>query len=118
MWTTDIENYPGFPDPLGGQELMQRMRDHATGFGARVVTENVTSVDLSERPFRLQTSGGGVIEAAAVIVATGARANWLGLHNEERPARTGGGVSACAVCAGALPRSRDKRLAVVGGGAS
>ena len=118
MWTTDIENYPGFPDALGGQELMQRMRDQSTGFGARVVTENITSVDLSGRPFRLETSGGDVVHAAAVIIATGARANWLGLHNEERLARTGGGVSACAVCDGALPFFRNKRLAVVGGGDS
>ncbi|HEX6587662.1 MAG TPA: thioredoxin-disulfide reductase [Longimicrobiales bacterium] len=118
MWTTDIENYPGFPEPLGGQELMQRMRDQTTGFGTRVVTENITSVDLSSHPFRLETSGGDTVLAAAVIVATGARANWLGLHNEERLARTGGGVSACAVCDGALPFFRNKRLAVVGGGDS
>ncbi len=118
MWTTDIENYPGFPEPLGGQELMQRMRDQATGFGARVHTENIASVDFSVRPFQLDTSNGDTIEAAAVIVATGARANWLGLHNEERLARTGGGVSACAVCDGALPFFRNKRLAVVGGGDS
>ena len=118
MWTTDIENYSGFPDGIGGQELMQRMRDQSTGFGARVVTENITRVDFSERPFRLETSGGDAIEAAAVIIATGARANWLGLHNEERLARTGGGVSACAVCDGALPFFRNKRLAVVGGGDS
>ena len=118
MWTTDIENYPGFPEPLGGQELMQRMRDHAMGFGTRVVTETITDVDFGGRPFRLETSGGDVVLAAAVIIATGARANWLGLHNEERLARTGGGVSACAVCDGALPFFRNKRLAVVGGGDS
>ena len=118
MWTTDIENYPGFPQALGGQELMDRMRAQATGFGARVVTETVTAVDFSVRPFRLETSGGDTIDAAAVIIATGARANWLGLHNEERLARTGGGVSACAVCDGALPFFRNKRLAVVGGGDS
>jgi thioredoxin reductase (NADPH) len=118
MWTTDIENYPGFPEPLGGQELMQRMRDQATSFGARVQTENVVSVELGSRPFRLETSTGDTVEAMALIVATGARANWLGLHNEERLARTGGGVSACAVCDGALPFFRNKRLAVVGGGDS
>ena len=118
MWTTDIENYPGFPEPLGGQELMQRMRDQATHFGTRVLTENVTGIDLSVRPFRLESSAGDTVEAAAVIVATGARANWLGLHNEERLARTGGGVSACAVCDGALPFFRNKVLAVVGGGDS
>lgn len=118
MWTTDIENYPGFPDGLGGQDLMQRMRDQATNFGTRVITENIASVDFSGRPFRLETSGGATVEAKSVIVATGARANWLGLHNEERLARSGGGVSACAVCDGALPFFRNKRLAVVGGGDS
>jgi len=118
MWTTDIENYPGFPEGLGGQDLMQRMRDQATRFGARVVTENIESVDFSRRPFELVKSDGVRLEAMAVIVATGARANWLGLHNEERLARTGGGVSACAVCDGALPFFRNKRLAVVGGGDS
>ncbi|HUF11953.1 MAG TPA: thioredoxin-disulfide reductase [Longimicrobiales bacterium] len=118
MWTTDIENYPGFPEGLGGQELMQRMRDQALHFGTRVVTENIDTADLSVYPFRLVASAGAVVEAAAVIVATGARANWLGLHNEERLARTGGGVSACAVCDGALPFFRNKRLAVVGGGDS
>ena len=118
MWTTDIENYPGFAEPIGGQELMQRMRDQATHFGARVQTESVTAVDFSRRPFKLETSYGDTVEAAAVIIATGARANWLGLHNEERLARTGGGVSACAVCDGALPFFRNKVLAVVGGGDS
>ena len=73
MWTTDIENYPGFPEGLGGQELMQRMRDQATRFGARVVTENIESVDFSRRPFELVKSDGVRLEAMAVIVATGAR---------------------------------------------
>lgn len=118
MWTTDIENYPGFPEGLGGQELMQRMRDQALRFGTRVVTENIDTVDLSVYPFRLVASAGAGVESASLIVATGARANWLGLHNEERLARTGGGVSACAVCDGALPFFRNKRLAVVGGGDS
>ncbi|MFL5582907.1 MAG: NAD(P)/FAD-dependent oxidoreductase, partial [Gemmatimonadaceae bacterium] len=118
MWTTDIENFPGFPEPVGGQELMQRMREQATKFGTRVVAEAVASANLSGHPFVLTTSGGATVRAMAVIVATGARANWLGLHNEERLARTGGGVSACAVCDGALPFFRNKRLAVVGGGDS
>lgn len=118
MWTTDIENFPGFPEPIGGQELMERMRKQAEHFGARIVTESVTSVDFSRKSHRLVTSGGEEIDAIAVIVATGARANWLGLHNEERLARTGGGVSACAVCDGALPFFRNKRLVVAGGGDS
>ncbi len=118
MWTTDIENYPGFPEGVGGQELMAQMRDQAQRFGTRVFTVDVTAVDFSTRPFVLETSEGSRIRARAVVVATGARANWLGLENEERLARTGGGVSACAVCDGALPFFRNKRLAVVGGGDS
>lgn len=118
MWTTDIENFPGFPEPVGGQELMDRMRAQATNFGTRVVSEAIVDVDFTGHPHRLTTSEGGEVQALSVIVATGARANWLGLHNEERLARTGGGVSACAVCDGALPFFRGKRLAVVGGGDS
>jgi thioredoxin reductase (NADPH) len=118
MWTTDIENYPGFPEGIGGQELMDRMKAQAVHFGTRVVTENIEAVDLSRSPFRLSPSFSAPIEAHSVIVATGARANWLGLHNEERLARTGGGVSACAVCDGALPAFRNQVLGVVGGGDS
>jgi thioredoxin reductase (NADPH) len=118
MWTTDIENYPGFPEGVGGQELMDRMKEQAVRFGTRVVMENIASVDFSRRPFVLRPSWSDPIEARAVIVATGARANWIGLPNEERLAQSGGGVSACAVCDGALPFFRDKVLAVVGGGDS
>ena len=118
MYTTDIENFPGFPDPVGGQELMERMKEQALRFGTRVVGENIASVDFSRRPFRLKPSWSDEITAQAVIVATGARANWIGLDNEERLAQSGGGVSACAVCDGALPFFRDKVLAVVGGGDS
>lgn len=118
MWTTDIENYPGFPEGIGGQELMDRLKDQATRFGTRVIGENIASVDFSRRPFRLKPSWSDEVVAQTVIVATGARANWLGLPNEERLAQTGGGVSACAVCDGALPFFRDKVLAVVGGGDS
>jgi thioredoxin reductase (NADPH) len=76
------------------------------------------SVDLSARPFKVEDETGDIIETDSVIIATGATANWLGLENEQRLARTGGGVSACAVCDGALPVFRDKELAVVGGGDS
>lgn len=116
MYTTDIENYPGFPDAVSGPELMERMKAQAIRFGTRVVAENIVKTDFSSHPHKLTTSAGNVVEAHAVVVASGARANWLGLHNEERLARTGGGVSACAVCDGALPFFRNKRLVVVGGG--
>jgi thioredoxin reductase (NADPH) len=118
MFTTDIENYPGFPEGIGGQELMEKMKEQAVKFGTEVVSENIASVDFSSHPFKLKPSWSEEIEALSVIVATGARANWMGLHNEERLAQTGGGVSACAVCDGALPFFRNKRLAVVGGGDS
>ena len=118
MFTTDIENFPGFPDGIGGQELMAHMKNQAVRFGTRVVSEAIAKVDFSGRPLRLTTSSGAAVEAITVILATGARANWLGLHNEERLARNGGGVSACAVCDGALPGFRNQRLAVVGGGDS
>jgi thioredoxin reductase (NADPH) len=116
MWTTDIENFPGFPEAVGGQELMDRMREQATRFGTRVASENIVAVDFSRYPLRLKPSDGDEFEAMTIIVATGARANWLGLPNELRLARHGGGVSACAICDGALPFFRSKRLCVVGGG--
>jgi thioredoxin reductase (NADPH) len=118
MYTTDIENYPGFPEGIGGQELMAHMKKQAVRFGTRVVTQNIARVDFSGRPLNLFTEAGTMIEAITVILATGARANWLGLLNEERLARNGGGVSACAVCDGALPCYRNRRVVVVGGGDS
>jgi thioredoxin reductase (NADPH) len=118
MFTTDIENFPGFPEALGGTDLMERVKAQAVRFGTRVVSENIEAVDFSQRPFTLTTSGGARLTAEAVIVATGARANWLGLSSEERLARAGGGVSSCAVCDGALPAFRNQRLVVVGGGDS
>ena len=118
MFTTDIENFPGFPEGVSGQELMERMKEQAVRFGTRVVGENIVSVDFSRRPLLLKPGWSDEIEADAVIVATGARANWLGLPNETRLAQNGGGVSACAVCDGALPFFRDRVLAVVGGGDS
>jgi thioredoxin reductase (NADPH) len=139
--TTEVENYPGFPagnlgtylddaidkklrqymNPhaghgVSGPELMELMRQQAKNFGTRIKTDDVVDVNLSEHPFRLKTLGGETIEALAVIVATGARANYLGLDSEERFKNQG--VSACAVCDGALPRFRKKPLVVVGGGDS
>ena len=118
MFTTDVENYPGFPDGITGPEMMDRFRAQAVRFGVRVVGEAIREVDFSTAPFILTPGWSDPIRARSVIVATGARANWLGLENEQRLAQTGGGVSACAVCDGALPFFRDKELAVVGGGDS
>ena len=118
MYTTDIENFPGFPESIGGQDIMARMRDQAARFGTRIVTENIASVDLSTRPFVLKPSYAPALRAHAVIVATGAQAIWLNVPNEERLAHAGLGVSACAVCDGALPIFRNKVVAVVGGGDS
>ena len=117
MFTTEVENYPGFPEGITGPELMKRFRDQAERFGTRFIREDVTAVDFASRPFVVRSEGHEV-RAEAVIIATGARANWLGLENEQRLARSGGGVSACAVCDGALPAFRNQVLVVVGGGDS
>ena len=139
--TTEVENYPGFPagdlsayldnsiaedkrrymaphagEGVSGPELMELMRQQAANFGTRIQTDDIVSADLSTHPFQLTTLGGTQIEALSVIVATGARANYLGLESEDRFKNAG--VSACAVCDGALPRFRDKPLVVVGGGDS
>ncbi len=136
MLTTEVENFPGYPDGVQGPEMMQQIFQQAMRFGTRVVTDdgikvgadvagglftpfqNVDSVDLSKRPFHVKGDRGFECDAHAVIIATGAKANWLGLDNEMRLAQSGGGVSACAVCDGALPMFRDQELAVVGGGDS
>jgi thioredoxin reductase (NADPH) len=118
MFTTDIENFPGFPEGIDGQKLMAEMKSQAERFGTRVLSDDVVEIDTSGSPFRLVTRYSGEVHARAVILATGARANWLGLDNEERLAHSGGGVSACAVCDGALPAFRDQVVAVVGGGDS
>ena len=142
--TTEVENYPGFPagnleefirsaipaervemdlpmleahkHAVTGPELMNLMRQQALNFGARIVTDDIADVDLSKRPFVLKSLEGQTIETHTIIVATGARANYLGLPSEERFKNRG--VSACAVCDGALPRFRNKPLVVVGGGDS
>lgn len=139
--TTEVENYPGFPhgdlesylnhaidqkqrqfmaphrkEGVSGPELMELMRQQAKNFGTRIVTDDIAEVDFSRRPFKLKPSAGEVVEAQAVIIATGARANYLGLPSEEKYKNFG--VSACAVCDGALPRFRNKPLVVVGGGDS
>ena len=116
MFTTDIENYPGFPEAVSGPEMMAAFRAQAERFGTRIVAEDIVRVDFDAYPRRVWASGGSEVEADAVVIATGANAKWLDVPGEERLARSGGGVSACAVCDGALPFYRNRVLAVVGGG--
>ena len=116
MLTTEVENYPGFPKGVMGPELMELFQAQAERFETKIIQDDVVSCDFSTRPFRLKTAGNGEVRARAVIIATGAVANWLGLPNEMRLTTGGGGVSACAVCDGALPVFRGQPLAVVGGG--
>jgi thioredoxin reductase (NADPH) len=140
--TTEVENYAGFPagdlkhflqtaisperleymnvidhkHAVTGPELMELMRQQAFNFGTRIITDDVVEVDLKTRPFKVCTLEGDCLETHSLIIATGARANYLGLPSEE--AFKNRGVSACAVCDGALPRFRNKPLIVVGGGDS
>lgn len=116
MLTTEVENYPGFPEGVTGPEMMAMFKKQAQRFETRVETQDITKCDFSKKPFELHTGDGKMVRSHAVIIATGASANWLGLENESRLAQSGGGVSACAVCDGALPVFRDQPLAVVGGG--
>ncbi len=113
MLTTEIENFPGFPQAIKGPDLMMRMRQQAERFGAEIQDFNVTSVDFSKRPFKITTDW-GEYSAKTVIIATGASAKWLGLENEQR--LIGRGVSSCATCDGAF--FKNKHVAVIGGGDS
>jgi thioredoxin reductase (NADPH) len=113
MITSDVENYPGYPDGVMGPEMMQDFRRQAERFGARFVTDDVTRVDFSEQPFRVWIED-EEHRAWSVIVATGASARWLELESEKR--LQGRGVSACATCDGAF--FREKEIVVVGGGDS
>lgn len=117
MFTTDVENYPGFPEGVLGPKMMKSFRDQAARFGTRFIREDVLSIELGARPFVIKSESHSV-QAHAVIIATGASANWTGAPNERRLADSGGGVSACAVCDGALPIFRNQPLGVVGGGDS
>ncbi|HEY5089231.1 MAG TPA: thioredoxin-disulfide reductase [Polyangia bacterium] len=111
MITTEVENYPGFPKGVQGPELMELFKAQAERFGTRVVTGDVTAVDLSGRPFKI-TSSEGELVAETLIIATGASAKWLGIPSEQKFVNYG--VSACATCDGALFKGRE--LLVVGGG--
>ncbi|HJO00798.1 MAG TPA: thioredoxin-disulfide reductase [Nitrospinaceae bacterium] len=111
--TTDVENYPGFPEGIQGPELMQLFRKQAERFGTEMVGEDVTEVDFSKRPFTIKSEQREV-QAKAVIIATGATARRMGVPNEEK--MWNNGMSACAVCDGALPFFRNQPLLVVGGG--
>ncbi|TVR27311.1 MAG: thioredoxin-disulfide reductase [Ilumatobacter sp.] len=113
MLTTDVENFPGFPDGIMGPDLMQNFRAQAERFGTEFITEKVTSIDFSERPFRVEVRG-TEYRADSIIISTGARSIWLGLEAEER--LVGHGVSSCATCDGFF--FRDQHIVVVGGGDS
>lgn len=111
IWTTDVDDYPGFPDGIQGPELMEKMKKQAERLGAKFVSGDIKKVDLSDKPFKVDTQEGEFL-GRALIIATGASAKWLGLESEQR--LRGKGVSACAVCDGAF--FKDKKLVVVGGG--
>jgi thioredoxin reductase (NADPH) len=110
--TTDVENYPGFADVIQGPWLMEQMQKQAEHVGTRIVTDHVTNLDLSQRPFRLACDSGDVYMAEAVVLATGAQARWLDLPSEQK--FKGYGVSACATCDGFFYKNKD--VIVIGGG--
>ena len=110
--TTEVENFPGFPEGITGPKLLEQMRQQAERFGTDIRSGEVTRVDLSQRPFKVEIDGSTELTAHSVIIATGARAKYLGLDDEKKYA--GMGVSACATCDGFF--YRKKRVAVVGGG--
>ena len=115
MTTTFVENYPGFPDGVMGPELMDLMKAQAVRWGTKLIESDVNSIDVTKRPFEIKTLE-REIKANAIIIATGASANRLGIKNEE--IFWSKGISACAICDGATPQFRDAELAVVGGGDS
>jgi thioredoxin reductase (NADPH) len=112
MITTEVENYPGFPDGIKGPEMMEMFKKQSERFGTEIISADVEKIELGKRPFRIHTDSGAVIEAESVIIATGARARWLDLPSEQ--ALQNRGVSACATCDGYF--FRNQHVAVVGGG--
>ncbi len=114
MITTDVENYPGFADPIQGPWLMEQMKAQAEHVGTRMISDHITKVELTKRPFTLFGDSGTVYTCDALIIATGAKAKWLGIETEEK--FKGYGVSACATCDGFF--YRGKEVLVVGGGNS
>ncbi|MEL7054552.1 MAG: FAD-dependent oxidoreductase, partial [Cyanobacteria bacterium J06588_5] len=115
MTTTEVENFPGFPDGITGPELMDNMKAQALRWGAELVTEDVVEADFSQRPFVLR-SDERTVKAHSVVIATGATAKRLGLPSEQR--LWSKGISACAICDGATPLFKMESLAVIGGGDS
>tara|TARA_B100000586_G_scaffold94773_1_gene67597 strand:+ start:505 stop:1464 length:960 start_codon:yes stop_codon:yes gene_type:complete len=113
--TTDVENYPGFPDGISGPELMMHMRQQSLNNGARIETKTIDRVDLSQQPYTIY-NGDNVIKTHALIITTGATAKRLGITGEDRLWQKG--MSACAVCDGGLPLFRNKPMIVIGGGDS
>ncbi len=114
MITSVVENFPGFPEGVMGPELMSKMREQAEKHGTRMIMDDIADADLSKRPFTLTSSGGDTYTTESMIVASGATARRLPLESEKK--LWGRGVSACAVCDGALPIFRNRELAVIGGG--
>lgn len=114
MITTEVENYPGYPEGVMGPKMMMDFEEQAKRMGADIRFGYATKVDFSSQPYKVEIDEEKWIEANAIIIATGAAAKWLGIPNEERLATTGGGVSACAVCDGAF--FRGKEVAIVGAG--
>ncbi|CTQ76841.1 thioredoxin-disulfide reductase [Roseibium alexandrii] len=110
--TTDVENYPGFADPVMGPWLMEQMQKQAENVGTEIIYDTIIKADLSVRPFRLEADSGTVFTADTLVIATGAQARWLGLPSEQD--YMGAGVSACATCDGFFYRNRE--VVVVGGG--
>ena len=114
MITTEVENYPGYPEGVMGPKMMQDFEEQAKRMGADIRWGYATKVDFSERPYKVEIDEEKWIAADAIIISTGASAKWLGIPEEERLATTGGGVSACAVCDGAF--FKGKEVAIVGAG--